>query len=334
MKKFFRRSLIIAIPLMVMLVMTFNVWAAADDSNTVSLLHFDGSNPVDEVTNKVWAIHDAINTQTVKKFGNSSMYFNGSSNLVANANSDFEFGGSDFTIDAWINPDQLTNYMQIYDKRNNPNLYRGVHIMIDANGQLLFWATSNNVSWDIAGASVMASGIKAGQWNHIAIVRKGSQIKGYVNGQSNGTTINSSQPIAQNTDDYVHIAGETTGCYFKGYIDEFRISKVARWDENFSVSTEAYGLPSKDDPTNPTTGNPTTTTPSNDLRTLTLAMNNGTVREFSLTEDKIATFLQWYDDRSNGISKAYYIIEVKDMNAKVRKEYILFDRIYTFFIKD
>ncbi|MFA9466782.1 MAG: laminin G domain-containing protein [Velocimicrobium sp.] len=69
---------------------------------------------------------------------------------------------------------------------------------------------------------------------------------------------------------------------------------------------------------------------------LEIVMTNGTIKEYSLTNDELESFLTWYDNRSDGTGKPYYRIPKKS-NVKPflsRKEYLSFDKIYSFEVKD
>lgn len=47
---------------------------------------------------------------------------------------------------------------------------------------------------------------------------------------------------------------------------------------------------------------------------LELTMSNGNVKEYDLTATELEVFLTWYDNRSNGTGKSYYIISKKIMS--------------------
>ncbi|MFA9465337.1 MAG: hypothetical protein ACERKN_13715 [Velocimicrobium sp.] len=69
---------------------------------------------------------------------------------------------------------------------------------------------------------------------------------------------------------------------------------------------------------------------------LEIAMTNGTIKEYSLTNTELESFLTWYDNRSDGTGKSYYRIPKKS-NVKPflsRKEYLSFDKIYSFEVKN
>lgn len=69
---------------------------------------------------------------------------------------------------------------------------------------------------------------------------------------------------------------------------------------------------------------------------LLITMVNGTEKEYDLSISDINAFLNWYDNRANGIGKAYYAVN-KINNVKPflgRREYLIFDKILDFEIKD
>lgn len=69
---------------------------------------------------------------------------------------------------------------------------------------------------------------------------------------------------------------------------------------------------------------------------LEITMVTGEIKEYDLTAAELQSFLTWYDGRSNGADKAYYMIPKKN-NIKPflsRKEYIAFDKISSFEVKE
>jgi hypothetical protein len=69
---------------------------------------------------------------------------------------------------------------------------------------------------------------------------------------------------------------------------------------------------------------------------LELTMTNGAIKEYDLTAAELQSFLTWYNGRSNGSDKAYYIFNKKN-NIKPflsRKEYISFDKISSFEVNE
>jgi hypothetical protein len=82
--------------------------------------------------------------------------------------------------------------------------------------------------------------LTANEWQHVAIVRNGNEIKIFVNGAQSGNTYDATGvSIGASTTNT--IGGAAAYHYFYGYLDELRISKgIARWTSSFAVSDKAY----------------------------------------------------------------------------------------------
>ena len=76
-------------------------------------------------------------------------------------------------------------------------------------------------------------------WYHVALVRNGNNFDTYIDGTSLGQTVDT-----DSIGDYsgvLAIGSETDGeSYFNGWMDEIRISGVARWTTSFTPPTEPY----------------------------------------------------------------------------------------------
>ena len=87
------------------------------------------------------------------------------------------------------------------------------------------------------------------QWCHVAVVRRGASLRGFVNGQQIGAITCASGPIAViNAPDLrigapVHNGGGCPNFGFMGRIDWIRVSSVARYTDNFTVPSEDSLVP-------------------------------------------------------------------------------------------
>ena len=79
----------------------------------------------------------------------------------------------------------------------------------------------------------------ANTWYHIAIVRNGSNEYIFVDGVSQGLTVDVNPATLGDVNDVLKI-GQTQDSPINGWIDEFRISDTARWTSNFTPPSEAY----------------------------------------------------------------------------------------------
>ena len=165
------------------------------------------------------------------KFGGKSMYFNGSTRLSIDDVSAriFDFGTGDFTVEAWIYPEEISTDNFIFSGSADGSFFFGRQ-----TGNFNLGIGRTGVLWD----SVAPVPMQANTWSHVAAVRSKGQVSLYVNGNQTG-------PLA-NTNAYsmagfiACIGSQGTNYYYKGYMDEIRVSNVARWTESFVPPTQPY----------------------------------------------------------------------------------------------
>ena len=202
---------------------------AEKDEHTLLLLHCD-----DYSDSSMYGIELMDKSAQVSaeqsKFGGKSMYFNGSTRLVmSDAKAKiFDFGTGDFTVEAWIYPEEITTDNFIFSGSASGAFFFG------RKGSNTIGIGRANILWDTE-APVATP---ANTWSHVAAVRSKGQVSLYVNGNQTG-------PLA-NTNAYsmagfiACIGSQGTNLYYKGYMDEIRVSNVARWTESFVPPTQPY----------------------------------------------------------------------------------------------
>jgi hypothetical protein len=159
-----------------------------------------------------------------------SGYFDGSGDyLTAPSNAAFAFGTGDFTIEAWIyctNFSGVENF--IFDSRSSVST-AGMGFNIEpTTGKLRYSGNANNV--------LTSTSITANTWTHVAWVRSGSTLTGYINGVSGGSVSNSDN-LTQNVG-AIGVVGFSASGYFNGYISNLRVVKgTAVYTTNFTPST-------------------------------------------------------------------------------------------------
>jgi len=272
-----------------------------NDSNTVLLIEsdtFDGDTDFEDTsvggtTHTITPVGNVHHEDTEKKFGATSMYFDGTGDyLSVPASSDFQFSGA-FAIDFWVNtnsttvvPGDILFQIGEYTQDNSINIFKN---NID-NAVVVY---INKVS-AIDGSTVLNDG----SWHHIALTRDGSNnIRLYVDGSQDGSTYSSYSGTIGNYD--VRIGrGTTVGTDYAGYIDEIRVSKGTdrTWTgATITVPTSPYGAGSS--PANQTYTAVTSTTGQFNTTTWD-DLNSGTVTEstagqsafYSVSFDDKATF--------------------------------------------
>ena len=210
--------------------------------NNVSLM-LDGESLTDKSQNAITVtVQGAVTVDSsVKKIGNSSLKFAGALTdyLTVPSSSLFAFPG-DFTIEFWTYANQwaqiggatvyfcnnVLDQMQIGVYPNNSN------IQLYLNGAVIQGALSASI---------------VGRWMHIAVVRSGTTITIYEDGVSRASGTSSysvpaslcyvGRQLIRSPTDY--------GANLNGYIDDFRVTKSARYTANFTPPTQPLSLPGR-----------------------------------------------------------------------------------------
>jgi len=172
-------------------------------------------------------VGDAKVSTAVSKFGGSSMAFDGTGDqLVARTNNTL---AGNFTIEGWIylnSTSGIKSFCTIGD---------------ESSGRISFFFNGGVLSYNIFGGGTVGLGgsVSTGQWYHVAVVRSGSTITGYLNGTSTGTATQSGTLGNANA---IYVSGISTGNdLWNGYIDDLRITNgVARYTANFTPPTAAF----------------------------------------------------------------------------------------------
>jgi hypothetical protein len=218
------------------------------DHDTLLLIQSDTTNGsqtfVDSSQNArtVTAVGDSQHSTAQSKFGASSMYFDGTGDYLSVPDDDaFNLGTGDFTMECWYRPTAAWagNEDGILSKVNSDATWSGFAFsMYRTSGNIIRFQMSDGSS----GATVnTTTAVSSPQWYHLCVVRSSGVMKFYVNGTSENTTT-STLNMTNNTNEF-YIGRKTTvqGYYADAHIDEVRISRVARWDADFTPPTAPYG---------------------------------------------------------------------------------------------
>jgi hypothetical protein len=219
-----------------------NKIAAPVDSNTVLLLHMDGSNGSTTFVDSSLSNHSitvAGNAQidnSKSKFGGTSCSFDGVSGtyLTILDNGDFDFPG-DYTIDFWFNVSSTQGGGFITHHDGSAN--HGVFINRITVGKIQVQDDRNGIYVEYG------SGLNDGNWHHFAWVRQGSGSNNntiYIDGSSPGS-FTATGDITINIDLAIGYYILSNNNYLDGHIDELRVSKgIARWTSNFTPPNSQY----------------------------------------------------------------------------------------------
>jgi hypothetical protein len=205
-------------------------------ANTTLLLSGSNSGLIDYTSKNI--LETVGNTQlsaVVKKFGSSSMYFDGSGDYLSTPSFVINDLNGDFTVEAWI-------------YRNGSGVLHPIFNLGDYQGSsgILFYVTSGNALAIFTNNGLAMSGgtVSATTWTHVALVRSGSgsgNIKLYVNGTSVGTPATNNTTFTGRLLIGADLYGGSITNFMNGYIDDLRITKgIARYTSNFTPPTEAF----------------------------------------------------------------------------------------------
>lgn len=210
-----------------------------NDANTKLLLHFDGSNGgttfTDSSTGAIspTTVGGNINTSTTQtKFGTTAGAFDGTGDYLNYAsNAAWNFGTGDFTVDFWYYPTAAASGAG--EGCLDISSYSVLSIRTNVD-------TSTGINVYLGGAVALTVGANLTQntWQHIALTRASSTARLFVDGvqkssASNSTSISGALQVGK-------VLAGGTSADLTGYMDELRISNIARWTAGFTPAVGAY----------------------------------------------------------------------------------------------
>ena len=163
-------------------------------------------------------------------------YFNGAAYATLPAHNDFNFGSGDFTIEAWIRPDNVTagTWKEIFANEWTNAYNNGYGFGLHGADLMFMCKTTNNVSLFHSGGPLVA-----GAWQHVAVSRKGPVCRLFINGVQKAVKIVNSEPVGYAAACNIGRSSASITDYMVGYISDLRVTKgVARYVESFSVPTD------------------------------------------------------------------------------------------------
>jgi hypothetical protein len=274
------------------------------DEYTVSLLHFE--NGIKDECENAWSIQNngVSISQAQVEDGSYSAYFNATGGIYTAPSNKFTFGAGDLTID-----------FRLYyiDGNYEPN-YGNVAVVLDSRSGLEQYPleigifSDYKICFTICGKTIYSAPgvITPNSWVHVACVRNNGIGYIFVNGKSvaSGNLDNNITQLFPSFPLYLGGDGNLRSDFgaVKCYLDEFRISNIARWTSDFDPEdTLGHGL-------------------------LRITMNDSSEREYRLTTTEIENFIKWYDRTVGTGNTCYAFDDIVDLS----KEYLSFEKIISF----
>ena len=201
----------------------------------------DGTNAgfVDFSSNNyaITRVGSTIHSFAQAKFDSSSIYFDGSGDALTLADGNqWDFGTGDYTLEFWVNKAH-TGKESVFETRGG-----------GGNGFNIEFNSSNVLEWydgSITGTlPVDGSAVTANTWVHFAFVRASNVHKMYRNGTEVGTALTSSSSQQSTGGPNIGRRLESSSANdYTGYLDEIRLSTVARYTSNFTAPSAAFTDP-------------------------------------------------------------------------------------------
>jgi hypothetical protein len=179
---------------------------------------------------------NASTTGVIKKYGNSSMSFDGTGDyLVSPFSVNNNLGTGSFTFEAWLYPSSIAGIRGFYALSGGPGGVPKFVMHLNAGTPSIHY---NGLTGGSDIYTTATSAITANTWTHLAFVRNGSTWTWYINGVASGTGSNSTNITFTTQPLYVGYGGESYFTEFNGYIDDLRVTNgVARYTANFTPPT-------------------------------------------------------------------------------------------------
>tara|TARA_B100000686_G_scaffold350249_1_gene445676 strand:+ start:17806 stop:22839 length:5034 start_codon:yes stop_codon:yes gene_type:complete len=230
--------------------------AFTSDSNTVVLVHSDtahGSTTFTDSSSNGYTITPTAvsHFNAAPPVGGTAIEFDGSSFLSIPDHADWEFGTNDFTVETWYKASTVNSGGGILGNATGGGWADiGLHFGTDSGGRFQCYVGHNGGTgayFASSGSSDLDStkNICDDVWHHLAFVRYGDSIYGYVDGVLeakdthaglNQTNVNTGWFFGKQ-----QTSGGGSNCLPAGsFLDEIRISNVARYTANFTPSKTKF----------------------------------------------------------------------------------------------
>ena len=227
------------------------------DDYTKLLLHFDGqddsTNDADFVdssqyNHEVSQVLNAKIEDSQTKYGDTSLFVDGNGDHArVEYNPMFDLNDDNFTIELWVyqNTTGIREYfIGSWINGNNDDQASFLLSYRETEGKYRFHYKLEGQTYSDADFGSQ----HPGEWVHLAVVRDGTNLYGFVNGVKTVLSTSLGTSSFDKCDGcHIEIGSASNGSTYpmNGFVDEVRFSKgIARWIDNFTPPTGyyAYGL--------------------------------------------------------------------------------------------
>ena len=202
-------------------------------TNTKLLLNMADGKAFDSAAHNDMVLSGNANTSTDQaKFGDTSLHLDGSGDFAYLTDPSVgHFIAGNFTAECWVYPTASPSQPIIMGQWSGSNSW-AIQMSNNSSRYLRFLTSAT-------GDTVSSTAVALNQWSHVALVRNGSAFAIYLNGTSVATASSSNALLASGN--ALSIGANLSGGQpYTGYIDEVRISKMARYTSNFTAPDESF----------------------------------------------------------------------------------------------
>lgn len=209
-----------------------------------SLAYFNGDNLQSQGDLSLTITNNNVtlsNEQT--HFGKNSLKFDGSSSYMYMPFPSTYTG--DITLEGWV-----------YQTSNNNTSYPTPFTLISSAGRGMYIHRLSSQTFVAATPSNSWPGLDGGTtalntWTHIAMCLSGTTTYCFLDGKLKGTLTNTNTTyvgLTLGTLAESASSNHQSGCYYKGYIAELKVSKGCKWTKDFTLPATLYGIAKDSNP--------------------------------------------------------------------------------------
>ena len=228
-----------------------NTQVYTDDTNYSNvILQLDGNESTlkdaSSYRQQINLFNTPVQSTSIKKYGAGSIDLASTNKAIYGEDVDFLFGTNDFTIEGWvyrtssqISASQNQIYFANYNSWNTGGIFFGFHN--SNSGRMAVYIRNQSTSQILTDPTQHA----ADTWVHYALTRYGTTLTLWRDGSSVSTTTLTSNLDVTNgassgsgqwsVGQHYPVGNSFTDWYFRGHIDDFRITKnLARYTNSFT----------------------------------------------------------------------------------------------------
>ena len=213
-------------------------------TNTKLLLNMADGQAIDSAAqNNLTLYGDAKISSTQAKFGGTSLALDGTGDYATLPPNSLDLGAGNFTLESWVYT-TVTGQRCVVGAVRNSDGSGSYMLNINYTGaQVRFFCRYNGGT--VLNYTVGSGDFPTNAWTHLAATRDGASLRVFINGTQVGTTNTTLGSFAidnASLNGNIYYIGRTTdgANEFTGFLDDFRVSKTARYTANFTPPTEPF----------------------------------------------------------------------------------------------